>query len=127
MSKLILLWFVILLGIFWLAFPYDPNPDNWIEFFPCSNQKLPWQNYIFHASEKLIFVIFAWIIYSDSDKYKIALLVFFGVQVLRLFDYFITYNNVWVRIWPTVPFSSNTLGILVFSLAIAYEWIWKKN
>lgn len=126
MSKLILLWLVFVLGLVWLLFPYDPNPDNWIAFFPLSDQKLPWQNYVFHACEKLIFVIFSWVILQESDKYRFALWVFFGIQVLRFGDYFLTYNEVWGYPLDGVPLTSTTLGMIVFGLCIVYE-LWKKR
>lgn len=120
MSKLILLWMVMLLGVVWLLFPYTPDPDSWIKFFPFSEQALPWQNYIFHMCEKFTFLVFAWVIFHEANDYRIALFVFFLIQCIRLIDYFLTYNEVWTYL-GVFPVDTNTVGALFFTFAILYE------
>jgi hypothetical protein len=124
MSKLVLLWLTLLVGIFFLALPYS---EELHDYFPLSDQLLTLQTHTWFICNRLIFVVFAWIILQESSIYRNALWVFFGIQVLKLVDYLVCYNEVWVYVWPNVPFSSNTLSILVFSLFIAYEAIWRKQ
>lgn len=126
MLRLFILLAVLCLSIVWLAWPYDPDPNNWIAFFPESDQRLPAQNYVYHLCEKLMFVALAWVIYKWSDKFKVALLIFFGLQILKLGDYLITYNGVWGRtevFGKLAPVSSNTLSILIFALTMLVYYI----
>lgn len=124
MSKLILLWLTMLVGIFFLAFPFSPELHD---YFPASDQLLTLQTHVWFLCNRLIFVIFAWVILQESSVYRTALWVFFGIQVLKLLDYLCCYNEVWVYVWPNVPFTSNTLSILVFGLVISYYAIWRKQ
>lgn len=124
MGKLILLWLTMLVGIAFLALPFSTELHD---YFPASNQLLTLQTHVWFACNRLIFVIFAWVILQESSVYRTALWVFFGVQVLKFLDYLWCYNEVWVRVWHTVPVTSNNLGILVFSLAIIYEYIWTRK
>lgn len=123
MSKLALLWITMLMGILFLALPYSEVTHD---YFPLANQQLTLQMHIWFICNKLVFIIFAYIIANESEMYRNALWVFFWIQVIKFVDYLVCYNNVWVRITDSIPFSSTSLGILVFSLAIFYEWIWRK-
>lgn len=123
MSKLILLWLTMAVGMIFLALPYSTDV---FDFFPASDQLLTTQTYVWFLCQRLVMIVLAFIIYNESDLYRLALLTYLLIQVLKFLDYLICYNEVWVRIW-NVPFSSNTLGILVFGLAIAYEFIWKNR
>jgi hypothetical protein len=113
----------MLMGILFLALPYSEVTHD---YFPLADQQITLQMHIWFICNKVVFIIFAYIIYNEATEYRNALNVFLWIQILKLIDYSLCYNNVWVRVWDTVPFSSTTLGILVFSLAIFYEWIWKK-
>ena len=114
----------MIMGILFLALPYSEVTRDYFLF---ADQQLTLQMHVWFICNKLVFVIFAYIIANESTDYKDALRVFFWIQVLKLIDYLLCYNNVWLRIWDTVPFSSTTLGLLVFSLAIGYEYAWRKK
>lgn len=105
-----------------LAIPYS---DETRDYFLFADQQLSLQMHVWFISNKLVFIILAYIIANESTEYRLALKVFFWIQVLKLIDYLLCYNNVWLRIWD-IPFSSTTLGILIFSLFIGYEYAWKK-
>lgn len=119
------------MGALWLMFPYDNNPNNWISFFPCSEQRLPYQNYVFYLTDKLSFIVFAWLLLNPDKGYRFSLWVFFWVQVVRVIDYFITFNEVWTWIKiPSIhiageiiyiPIDTNTVGMGLFIFAIGYE------
>lgn len=112
----------MLMGILFLALPYSEVTKD---YFVLSDQRLTLQTHVWFVCNKLVFIIFAYIIANESTEYRLALKVFFWIQVLKFVDYLICYNEVWLRIWG-MPFSSTTLGILVFSLFIGYEYAWKK-
>jgi hypothetical protein len=123
MSKLVLLFMTMVLGILFLAFPYSEETKD---YFLLSDQRLTFQTHIWFICNRLIFVVFAYVIANESAMYRDALRVFFWIQVLKFFDYLLCYNEVWLRLYG-IPFSSNTLGMLIFGLAIAYEFIWRKQ
>lgn len=123
MSKLILLWLTLSVTILYLAVPYSEVTRD---YFLLADQQLTLQMHVWFICEKLILVVFAWIIANEATEYRGALKIFFWLTVLKFLDYVLCYNNVWVRIWD-IPFSANTLCILIFGLTICYEWIWRKQ
>lgn len=81
--------------------------------------------HLWFICEKAVMVVLAWIILSESQDYRVALWIFFGIQVLKLADYFICYNDVWGKVLiagKLIPLSSNTVGAAVFTFSIMYEF-----
>lgn len=123
----------MLLGSIWLMFPYDYDPNNWIAFFKFSDQKLPWQNYVYHLSDKFILAILAWLILQKQETYRLCFWVFFVTQLVRIVDYLFTYNEVWTWIKvPSIqfmgevmrfPVDTNTCGMAFLILSIGYEFV----
>lgn len=124
MSKLILLWLTLALGILFLALPYSEQTKDYFPLF--SSQQLTLQMHVWFILNKLVFVVFAYIIVNEATKYRLALWVFFGCQVLKLADYLLTYNEIWGTI-GNIPVSSTSVGMMAFSLSIVYEWLWNKE
>lgn len=82
--------------------------------------------HVWFICEKAVMVILAAIILNESKDYKFALLVFLAVQILKLGDYLISYNEVWGYMEMgdrQIPVSANTLGAAAFTFAIVYELI----
>lgn len=123
MSKLILLFLTIILMMLFLALPYSAELKD---YFPLADMKLALQTHVYFICERIVLIIFAWIIYNESTRFKGALLVFFLLKIAVLIDYLLCYNIVWERIWG-VPVSMSTFSILIFGLAICYQWIWRKE
>ena len=121
--RLILLWLTLLVSILFLVLPYSEERFDW---FPASDQKLSLAMHVWFICDKLVMVTFASLILNLSDKYKLALSVFLGVQVLKLGDYLICYNELWGEIQlcgRIVPVTANTVGAIAFTLAMIYEFV----
>lgn len=121
MSKLVLLWLTLTVSILYLLFPFTSATHDYFLF---SDQQLTFPMHVWFICEKLILVIFAYIIATESTAYKSTLNLFFYLQIFRLVDYLLCYNEVWLWIGP-VPVSANVLSVLVFGLMVANEYIWK--
>lgn len=121
--KLIILWLTLFVSILFLILPYSEDKFDW---FPLSDQKLSLAMHVWFVCEKAVMVALAWIILDESMDYKVALLVFLGVQILKLGDYLICYNEVWGYMemgGKEIPVSANTVGATAFTFAIVYELI----
>ena len=117
MTKLYLLLALMFFGLLFLVMPYSEETHK---YFLLSEEELTAQTHLWFILQKLTYIIFAWVILTESDRYKFALWVFFGVQVLKFFDYFLSYNIVWFRL-EGIPISANTVGLLTFLFAVIYE------
>lgn len=122
MDKLLLLFAVFLLGVVFLVLDLDTIP---IDYFLFSDIKLPLATHVYFISEKLIVLILSYIIANEAIEYKGALWIFFGLVVVDLFDYCLTYSCVWYTVHISsfvIPVSMNTLKVTIFGLAILNEW-----
>lgn len=111
----------MVLAILYLALPYS---EDLYSFFPLSDQKLTLQMHVWFILNKLTLAILAYIIWIESTDYRTSTKVFFLVTFGKLIDYLVCYNEVWFRIGK-IPVTSTTLGLLVFGLVIAWEYLWK--
>jgi hypothetical protein len=123
MVKLYWLWLSMVVVMMFVLFPYS---DTEYSMFPYSIKTIPIQNYVYYITEHLVYIIFTWVIYTMSTEYRIAFLWFFWLQVFKLADYLVCYNKTWVRIW-NVPFNSNVLCIMLFTMVIFYYYIWRNR
>lgn len=122
MSRLIFLWCSIAVALLFLLFPYDETKTVG---FLWSSHRLPLQNYVYYlVSEHLVLVMLAWYILQRETKYRLALWVFFGIQVFRMADFVGGYNIAWYR-WMGFQISAISVSLFIFALAIAWEYLWK--
>lgn len=119
MTKLILLFVTLLTGITFLMFPNSPTAES---YFPFSDMQLYLKTHVYYIFEKLIMIVLAYIIASESKEYKQAVWVFFGLMVCDLIDYLLTYSSIWFNLGP-IPVSMNTTKVFIFGLTIFYEWL----
>lgn len=120
MSKLLLLYSTLLVGLIFLIIPEWYTPQD---FFLFSNMKISGANFIYLIGERAVLVIMAYIIVSESKEYEDALWVFFYLMVADLFDFILCYNSVWFSI-GSFPVSMNILKSFIFGGVIIYE-AWK--
>lgn len=124
MSKLILLLLTFILGCVFMILPdWDGsflNPDPF-PFFDFSIGGICYQTYIFMIGEHLTMIILTYVIVKEALEYRAALWVFFGLVVVDLFDFLLSYNSVWYH-FQGFPVSMNTLKVTIFGLAILNEW-----
>lgn len=110
----------MVLSIFYLALPYS---ETLYDFFPFADQKLSLQMHVWFVLNKLTFIIFAYIIWKESNSFAFTTKVFFLIMIAKMADYLLCYNNVWFKI-GVVHVTSTTTGILVFLLAGLWEYLW---
>lgn len=118
MSKLILLFLVMVLGLVFLI----PMETIAVKRFFFSNVQITLQTYIYFVCEKLVLIILVWIIVAEETKYRWACKVFFWLMVIDLVDFFATYNSIWFRL-AGLPVSMNIVKCTIFGLIVAKEWI----
>ena len=123
MVKLYWLWLSMIVAMMFVLFPYS---DAEYAMYPFSVKTIPIQNYVYYITEHLVYIILAWVLYTMSTEYRNAFLWFFWIQVFKLADYLLCYNKTWLRIWE-VPFNSNVLSIMLFTMVIFYYYIWRKQ
>lgn len=135
MSKLILLMLTFILGCVFMILPdwdgvtyMNPDPFYFYDFgYNENGERLGiWiQTYVFMIGEHVTMIILSFMIAKEATIYKMALWIFFGLVVVDLFDYLLTYNSVWYRLHLShlvIPVSINTLKVTIFGLAILNEW-----
>lgn len=118
MSRLLLLLSTLLLSVVFMLSPETKPYD----FFPLADTEVTLEFYIYYLCEHLILVVFAFFIYMESDKYKFSLLVFLLIQVADIVDFCLTYGSAWFEMLGH-PITFNVIKILVFILAIEYEFL----
>lgn len=121
MSKLLLLYATILVGIIFLIIPDWYTP---IDLFLFSDMKLSGANFIYLVSERSVLVILAYVLWTQEREYVDALSVFFWLMVADLFDFILGYNSVWFSI-DSFPISMNVLKAIIFGFVILRE-LWRK-
>lgn len=120
MSKLILLYSTLLVGLIFLIIPDWHTPHD---FFLFSNMKLTGAMHIYFIGEKAILVVLAYIIVTEAKDYQNAIWVFFWLLVADLADYLLSYNSIWFSI-GNFPVSMNIVKAFVFGGVIINEG-WK--
>lgn len=125
MSKLILLFISLILGLVFVMLPdwdgsfMTPDPFPYFDF---KIGGISYQTYAYMIAEYLVSLIFVGIIASDATKYRLSIWVFFWLVVADLIDYLLFYNAIWFY-WGPVPVSMNTTKVFIFGLTIFYEWL----
>lgn len=121
MSKLLLLYATLLVGLIFLIIPDWHTPHD---FFLFSSMKLTGAMHIYFIGEKAILIVLAYIIAFEAKEYQKAVWVFFWLLVADLVDYLLSYNSVWLSI-GNFPISMNIVKAFVFGFVIINEG-WKK-
>lgn len=124
MSKLLLLYSTLLIGVVFLLLP---EIGSQIDFFLFSDVKLTGTQYIYFLCEKAVLIVLAFIIANEATEYRQAIWCFFWLFVLDLVDYLLCYNQVWF-FYKSIPISMNVFKSVVFGIVILQEWIrsvWK--
>lgn len=119
MSKLLLLYCVLVFGLLFLVVP---EYTRMISPFLFSDFQLSLATHIYFICEKLTMIILAYIIANESEKYREAIWIFFWLMVADLVDYTFAYNGVYGYL-NGFPVSMNVIKCLVFGLTILYTWI----
>lgn len=118
MSKLILLYLTLIVGLFFLI---APEPIHTYDFFLFSEMKLYSSTYIYFICERMVLVILSWIIYNESTEYRDALFVFFLLMCADVVDFLLCYNSIWFHI-GAVPISMNVMKCFIFGIVILQTW-----
>lgn len=122
MSKLLLLYSTLLVGLFFLV---APEPINTYDFFPLSDMKLYPSTYIYFICERLVLVILAGVIANESTEYRHAIWIFLFLMCADVVDFLLCYNSVWFYI-RNFPVSMNTTKAILFGGVIIHE-LWKQR
>ncbi len=126
MSKLILLYLTIILGMVFVILPnwdgtfMKPDPFYFYDFG--DGNGIAYQTYVYMIAEYFISLIFVGIIANEATKFKGAIWIFFGLIVVDLFDFLLCYNSIWFHL-SGLPVSMNIVKGLVFGLVIFKEWL----
>jgi len=120
MSKLLLLYGILLIGLIFLIMPDWHTPHD---FFLFSNMKLTGAMHIYFIGEKAGLIILAYILANESKLYQQATWIFFWLLVADLGDYLLSYSSIWFSI-GNFPISMNILKAVVFGGVIIKEG-WK--
>lgn len=121
MSKLLLLYLTLVVGLVFLLMP-NGTP---VDYFPFYDIELYPKTYVYFIFEKSILIILAGIIYNEATEYRQALWVFLWLLVADLIDFGLTYNTAWYH-FGAVPMSMNVLKSVIFGIVILRE-LWKKS
>lgn len=119
MSKLLLLYLTLIVGLFFLI---APEPIHTYDFFPFSDMKLYPATYVYFICERLTLVILSGIIWNEATEYKPELKVFFYLMCADVVDFLATYNGIWFNL-GSIPVSMNTVSATIFGLTILNVWI----
>lgn len=122
MSKLLLLFSTILVSLVFLLVPVN---DVTMGFY-FSDKTVSIEYYIFSIFEKVVLIIFAYIIANEATEYRQAIWIFFILMVVDLVDYLLTYSKVWFYS-GSFPVSMNMVKVFVFGGVILHEKLWKKS
>jgi len=97
-------------------------PSNGIvySFFMFSDVQLTIHTYIYFLCEHIGYILLAYIIYSESDKYEVPLFTFFCLMVADTLDYMLSYNSAWFKV-SEFPVTMNTAIVIIFGMSILYE------
>lgn len=127
MGKLLLLLIALVFGMVFNVLPnWDgvtfmrPDPFYFYQFKKGTG--IAYQTYVYMICEYFVAMIFTWIIAAESKEHRKALQVFFWLVVVDLFDYLLTYNSIWFRLYG-FPVSMNIIKVFIFFLVISREWI----
>lgn len=112
MTKLLLLFTTLALGILFLFIPVT-EPRG---FFPFSEVKLSMDTWFYFLFEKLIVLILAVVILNESTEYRPALWIFVFIQVIEVADYMLFYGEPWSKYVP----SWNILKVVIFGSCIVF-------
>lgn len=127
MSKLLLLYLTLILGLAFVVLPeWDGsfmNPDPFI-LFDFKIGGISYQTYIYMICEYFVSLILVGVIANEASEYRGALWVFFWLIVADLVDFLLTYNSVWFH-YGSFPVSMNMVKVFVFGGVILNEWIQK--
>lgn len=117
MSKLILIYLTLLVGNVFMILPKTGPAD----YFMFSDMELYFATHVYFICERLVLIVLAGIIANEATEYRGAMWVFFGLIVVDLFDYLLTYSGVWFHFYG-VPVSFNILKGVIFGMVIIREW-----
>lgn len=118
MSKLLLLYATLVVGLIFLI---TPEPIRTYDFFLFSEMKLYPSTYIYFICERLVLVILAGVIANEATEYRGALWIFFWLMVADVVDFLLNYNSVWFYV-QSFPVSMNIMKSLIFGLVIFNIW-----
>jgi len=132
--KLALLFVCLVLGLVYVAIPEGMTGD--IGFLRIMYSQTVGDHYkgeisylykirlidwIYYVCEHVIRIVLAYIILSQSIKFRTALKIFLFIQVADLVDFMLTYNTGWFMV-GTFIVSFNVVASIIFTVAIIYEY-----
>lgn len=127
----LLLLTLFLLGTVFLLLP-NTEPKDYFPFI--SSQELSIKTHFYFIIQKTQWVIVAIILIKETSIPKVISYTFLGLMLLRLVDYFLTYNEVWFKIYDfpmygsVLPITCNTTSCLIFGIAIILnEFKWSRQ
>jgi hypothetical protein len=86
-----------------------------IKPFPLSEQEIHFQTYIWIATVYAAFLMMTWVMYRLSDKAKDFFNAVFILQALQFVEFFLNYNETWVKIgWYPVTIATLRFPLLFF-------------
>lgn len=122
MSKLLLLYLTLVVGLVFLLMPSTSSPHD---YFPFYDIELYPKTYVYFILEKSILILLASIIANEATEHRQAIWIFVFLLVADLIDYVFTYNTVWFY-QGIFPVSMNTVKVVIFGIVLLNE-IWKKS
>lgn len=93
--------------------------------FLLSDVVLSLDTFVWMLCEHLVIVGLALVVYLQEQRYKKAVVVFLGLQLIDTFGWLLAYDD----ILKDLPFTFNELKIVIFFVAIVNEKypLWKTN
>lgn len=104
---------LVLSLLFELVTEYKGFPAFQIGFPLISDQRLTFQTYAYFVLEHLTWIGLSFALCLGERRYLKPLLAFLVIQIAHLFDFCLTYNEVWFH-FLGLPISMNTVGVCIF-------------
>lgn len=102
------------------TYPYFCNGELPWAMFCISDVEVTKNVYIYFLFEHLILVMFAFYMWAEAVRNRVALFIFFWIHVIDTIDYLVAYGQTWFYV-AYYPINWNVLKAAVFAIAIINE------
>jgi|SRR5688572_12995518 len=110
----VLLWVFAAISLLEL-YSLFPGMHEEVEMFLLDDQKISFQAWVDYAATRAAVCLFIWIIRNAYPEHRFELTVFFWAAVGYLVDYFVIYNDPFMKIYPLgfeIPLSYTVFMLL---------------
>jgi hypothetical protein len=121
-NAMVLIFAALLIREAWLLLRLLlPNSEAEIQPFLYSTISISWESYLYFACFYVSMMLIAWAFLCVIPEYHTILTVWFFLQGIELFDYFLTYNTPWFYI-GILGVSITLIKFIILGFLILNEW-----